>query len=174
MKRVISFMVASLFVSSVAMADCKEIYKSQKISVAAKSALSTTGGAALVGGGVATFYLGLIVGLLASNSGFIVGGLVAGGASTAGGIVVSVKGVKNGADFIRKVKAYTLIKQSYVGVGKYLNKVAEDLSEDLGRDITAQDVAAIVVEGDLSNKYCESKDTVFGIKDIKADIAAQF
>lgn len=171
MKRIMAAMMACMIFSSVAMADCKEIYKKQKISVGAKSVLSTVGGTAISGGGVFVFYVGVVAAILATNNGFLVAGSLAGGASSAGGIYVSVKGVKNGVDFLKKARAYKLIKQSYVGAGKYLNKVAEDLSEDLDKDVTAEDVAAIVVEADQANQYCESKESLYTIDDVVSDIA---
>jgi hypothetical protein len=172
MKRLFSIILVTLLTTSFAMADCKQVYKKQKIKVATDSVLSTASGLSLTGGGVGTFYLGAVVGILASSNGIIIAGSVAGGAITTGGLIVSIKGIKNGIDFVRKVKAYKLIKQSYVGAGKFLNKLAEDLSEDLNRDITTAQIAAIVIDGDQSKRYCETKKSLFGIKKIKADLAA--
>lgn len=173
MNKIIAMMMATLLFSSVAIADCKEIYKKQKIKVGTKTALSTVGGAALTGAGVGVFYLGVIVAVLASQNAFIVIGAGAGLGTSAGAVMVSVKGVKNGKEFLKKARAYKLIKESYVGAGNNLNDAAEELSELLGRDITAEEVASIVVAADQSNKYCQTEDSIYNIDQVMADLADQ-
>jgi hypothetical protein len=173
MKFLSKLVLITLITSQAAFADCKDLYKSHKTKAATSSILSTTGAAATTGTGYVTIAVGTILGIFGSNSGFIITGVVAGLGVTGGGVYVSIKGVQNGADFMQKVKAYKLIKESYIGAGDYLNKTADRLSEELGIDISTEEVARLVVEADMNQQYCQNKDSLFGIKAIRADLAVK-
>lgn len=166
MKKILVSMVLALAFCSSAFADCSEQYRKFKIRKVPTTALLTTGGAAMSGAGFVSFEVGVVVGVLASNQGVIVAGLALGLSAAAGGVVVMLNGVKNGAQFVSKARAYHLIKQAKAGSGDDVAELAEDFTEELGKPVTEAQVVAAIMEGNNNNTFCADKKSMYGRKQL--------
>lgn len=166
MKKILVSMVLALVFCSSAFADCSEQYRKFKIRKVPASALLTTGGVAMSGAGAVSFEVGAIIGILASNQAVYVAGIALGLSATAGGVVVVLNGVKNGAQFISKARAYHLIKQAKAGAGDDVAELAEDFTEELGRPVTEAQVVAAIMEGNDNNTFCANKKSMYGRKQL--------
>lgn len=169
MKKFLAIILGAL-ISTSTFAECNEMYKKYKLKKIPASALSTTGGAAIIGAGAYSAEVGMILGVLASQEAFIISGIALGLGVSASGVIVSVKGVKNGVEFIKKYKAYNLIKEAQAGTGDEVNELAMDLSEELGREVTEAQVVSLINKGNNENTFCPSKNELFNKKDIVAFI----
>lgn len=159
-------MLLSVVTMSAAQADCSQMYKKFKLNKVPASALSTTGGLAITGVGFLSIEVGVIMAVLASQNAFMISGIALGAGSTAGGIMVSIKGVKNGREFIRKAQAFGLIKEAMNGTGDDLAELAEDLSEETTQTVSIEAVAAVIVKGNNENAFCPDKNHLANKKDI--------
>ena len=166
MKKILVGLIMAITLSSTAFADCSDQYKKFKITRVPMSAISTTGGVAISGGGYVSIMVGAVIGALASNEAIFVAAGALGISATAEGVVVFLKGVKNGAEFISKARAYHLIKQAKAGSGDDVAELAEDLSEDLGRPVTEAQVVNAILAGNDNNAFCADKKSIYGRKQL--------
>ena len=90
---------------------------------------------------------------------------IAGGISAAGTSALFIAGVSNSVMAISYHRALKLIKESEVAMGKNLSNVAENLSEELGRDISEEDVAELVNDANESSLFCK-EDEMFKHSDV--------
>lgn len=166
MKKILVSLMLAITFSTTAFADCSEQYRKFKIKKIPASAISTVGGVAMSGGGYASIVVGIVVGALASNQGVILAAGALGISATAGGVVVMLNGVKNGAQFISKARAYHLIKQAKAGAGDDVAELAEDFTEELGKPITEAQVVEAILAGNDNNIFCVDKMSMFGRKQL--------
>lgn len=164
-KILVSLILAATFATS-AFADCSDMYRKFKIKKVPATALSTTGGVALSGGGYVAFVIGAVVGMTASNQAVIVAGAALGLSATAGGVTVFLNGVKNGSQFISKARAYHLIKQAKAGSGDDVAELAEDFTEELGKEVTEAQVVNAILAGNDNNTFCADKNSIYGRKQL--------
>ena len=145
-------------ISSVSsMAKCNKQYSQYTKSKAVASALTTTGtpttgyaalGAFVVGGWGGSMPI-LILGM---------------GLTTATPIIFG-KGVSNSIVSLSLSSVNSLLKESEVGMGFTLTEVTDELSEDLDRNITEEEVAKLVNFGNQSELFCQNKNSPFAKTD---------
>lgn len=170
MNRVILIVLATLFAVQTSFADCTQAYQNHKTEVKKSAISSTWGGVGATTGGVSMLYVGAIVALATSNGGLVASSIIVAGVSVAGGIYISAKGISNWVEFTQKYKAYKLIQEAYIGAGDSLNEMAEDLSDELDRDVSEQEIAEYVMRADTAEMYCQAEQELVGLKELKQDL----
>ena len=150
-------LLTALLISIQGYSDCKSEYAKAITIKATVSPLSTTG---------------VVPAALLSNqilSSVDWGGwaplFIAGGISAAGTSALFIAGVSNSVMAFSYHRALKLIKESEVAMGKNLSNVTENLSEEIGQDISEGEVADLVNDANENSLFCK-EDLMFKHSDI--------
>lgn len=140
--------------SSYVFADCQDHYKRHLSEQSTKALGMTALGISSVWISPLPLYIGYVIG----TTGEPIAGIscaALGAGSIAGGGYTSGKGISLSSQTLSIYKVYRLINQAEAGFGSALVNLAEDLSEELDRDISEKQIAEIINLGNNSNDFCK-------------------
>ena len=132
-----------------AFSDCEEAYRISNITKKKTGNLLSSVGAAAPPTGTFLYSVAIEAGGSSLLAGTSLGLTIAGPALTAAGATSYMSA--NSYKWVKKV-----ISQSKIGMGEDLEEWAEELSEDLGKEITPRDISDIVLRGNDVSLFCSN------------------
>ena len=151
MKKLITTLTLGIILSTQVSANFLDQYENEITDAYVKGALSTTGAAA-------TAYVGILstsIGLSLVQSGEVIQGILTTIATDAPAVGLSYSSVRQIVNIVSYSRVRNLIEESEVIFGDLLTEVAEELTEELNKTVTEEDVANLVTAANESKLFCE-------------------
>jgi len=151
MKKLITTLILGIMLSTQVSANCLDQYENEITDAYVKGALTTTGAAA-------TAYVGILstsIGLSLVQSGEVIQGILTTIASEGPAAGLSSSSVRQIINIVSYSRVRNLIEESEVVFGDLLTEVAEELTEDLGKTITVEDVSNLIIAANESKLFCD-------------------